>query len=436
MPGTPPAGGRSATTTATGGNLVTGTALDLRRLAMHMINLGNQGLLSSNGKFASSPTQIDRAFENMDRWHHAWLERDPSLKRHVLLYAHGGLNSEEKGLSVAQDNVNWWLNNNIYPIFFAWQTGVKETLLNELAKLTKGKLPFGFNLFEIIDRGGKEGIDRGVELAARKSIRWMWDEMKENARLASDPIENPGAVSWPPASAEAEAKMMVMGGASLTVLRLRDYVQRHGPGKVAVHLVGHSAGAIFHAKLLPLLKDAGVSVASLTLLAPALRVDKFVSEVLPHLGSNGLVRSFATFNLSDERELDDACRAGDRDIYHKSLLYLVSRALEGPTGDTDVPLLGMQKFFGRPLEKKHPELTLEQAIRNRGGASIVSRSLAPDNSRCDASSHGGFASDRLTMTSVVMRALGLTSPRPENDYRPNTELTDANRVLAMGTGDR
>lgn len=35
------------------------------------------------------------------------------------------------------------------------------------------------------------------------------------------------------------------------------------------------------------------------------------------------------------------------------------------------------------------------------------------------------------MTSVVMRALGLTRPRPENDYRPNATLTDAVPVLPM-----
>lgn len=438
VPQTPFAGGRSATTMATGGDLVTGPAPNLRRLAMHVVNLGNQGRLSSNGKFVSSPIQIDRAFGHMDRWHQLWLERDPSMKRHVLLYAHGGLNNEDKGLSVAQENVNWWLNNNIYPLFFAWQSGASETLLNQLADSTRELRPFGFDVrklfFEQVDRGVDvllEGVDRGVELIARRSFRGIWKEMKENARAASDPIEDSGKVSWSPTSPEAEMAMMAMPGASLTVLRLRDYVRQHGPDKVAVHLVGHSAGAIFQAALLQRLADAGVSVASLALLAPAIRVDEFARDVLPHLGPQGLVRSFATFALSDARELDDVCRAGSVDIYHKSLLYLVSRALEGSAADSEDPLLGMEKFFERPLDGQ-PGLTLAQAIRNRGGASIFSRSVAPDDSRSDALSHGGFASDRLTMTSVVMRALGLAIPRPENDYRPNAALTDADRAPVMG----
>jgi hypothetical protein len=426
VPQTPFASGRSATTTATGGNLVTGPAPDLRRLAMHVVNLGNQGRLSSTGKFASSPTQIDRAFAHMGRWHQLWLEQDPSAKRHVLLYAHGGLTSEQDGLSVAQENVNWWLNNKIYPLFFAWQSGASETLLDQLADSIRGRLPFGLG-FDVLEQ-----VDRLVELVARKSFRWMWDEMKENARAASEPIRDPGSVTWSPTSPEAETAMMEMPGASLTVLRLRDYLRQQGPNNVAVHLVGHSAGAIFQAALLQRLADAAVPVASLALLAPAIRVDEFTLDVLPHLGPQNLVRSFTNFDLSDERELDDVCQAGGFDIYHKSLLYLVSRALEGPAPDSEVPLLGMQKFFGLALDGR-PGLTLAQAISNRGGVSIFSRSIDPADSRSDARSHGEFASDRLTMTSVVMRALGLTSPRPENDYRPNAALTDADPSPAMGS---
>ncbi|HEY5990348.1 MAG TPA: hypothetical protein VIV12_28770, partial [Streptosporangiaceae bacterium] len=58
-----------------------------------------QGRLSSNGKFTSSPAQIERAFQHMQRWHELWLDQEPDSKRHVVLYAHGGLNSEEHALS-------------------------------------------------------------------------------------------------------------------------------------------------------------------------------------------------------------------------------------------------------------------------------------------------------------------------------------------------
>jgi len=417
VPKTPFASGRTATAVGTGGVLVTGPGPDLRRLAMHVVNLGNQGRLSANGKFTSSPAQINRAFEHMDRWHQLWQQQEPDAKRHVLLYAHGGLNSEDHALRFAQENLNWWLNNHVYPLFFAWQSGPSETLLNQLTDLAKSWLPVGFG-FDLLEQ-----IDRRIERIARTSLRWMWDEMKENARAASNPIPDDSAIAWPPTSTAALEAMMAMPGASLTAGRLAQYVGEHGADNVAVHLVGHSAGAVFHGALLQRLAESEIPVASLALLAPAIRVDDFVRDVLPHLGPGGIVRSFATFGLSNQRELDDTCGAGGLDVYHKSLLYLVSRALEGPASSGEVPLLGMSKFFDRPFEVDSG-VTLKQAILDRGGEGVFSRSVAPDNSRSDAMSHGGFAGDRLTMTSVAMRILGLSTPRPQNDYRPNAALAD------------
>src|SRR5215203_1329942 len=168
--------------------------------------------------------------------------------------------------------------------------------------------------------------------------------------------------------------MAAMPGASLTVLRLAEYVRQHQDEQVLVHLVGHSAGAIFHAALLQRLVEAGVPVASMALLAPALRVDDFETQVLGHLGSNGPVRRFAVFNLSDRRELDDACGAGDVDVYHKSLLYLVSRALEArPSSQNEMPLLGMERFFDRPPDGG----SLRRRIEARGGACVFSRRPSP-----------------------------------------------------------
>jgi Papain family cysteine protease len=414
VPKTPFASGRTRTAAATGGELVTAPAPDLKRLANHVVNLGNQGLLSTSGSFVSTPAQVDRAFGHMQRWHDQWLARDGAPReRHVLLYAHGGLNAEDQGLRSAQRNVNWWLNNRIYPLFFAWQSGPAETLVDQLADTVRVRLPFGLG-FDFM-----EAFDRAVELLARRSFRWMWNEMKENARAASKPIANMGDAAWPP-TPTSQTAMARMPGASLTVLRLAEYVRQHPDERVLVHLVGHSAGAIFHAALLQRLVEAGVPVASMALLAPALRVDEFERDILPHLGANGGVRRFTVFNLSDRRELDDACAAGGVDVYHKSLLYLVSRALEQrPDGQSEAPLLGMARFFDRP-----PGGTLRRRIEARGGACVFSPAALANDSRSDATSHGGFAGDAQTMTSVVLRALGRSTPAPENGYQPNAALIE------------
>ncbi len=424
VPKTPFASGRTGTKRATGGELATGPGPDLRRLAMHVVNLGNNGRLSTTGKFVSTPAQVDKAFEHIDRWHQFWAEREPGAKRRIVLYAHGGLVGEAGGLQTAQKQLNWWLNNRVYPLTFAWQTGPAETLLNQLVDAMRGRLPFGGLGFDLVEQ-----FDRLVEKVARSNFRWMWDEMKENARAAAEPITDPDAVRWPPTSAATIDAMTAMPGASLTTTRLAVYVERNGAENVAVHLVGHSAGSIFHAALLQRLAELGVKVDSMALLAPAIRVDEFGRDILPHLGPGKTVARMATFAMSDRRELDDTCGANGISIYQKSLLYLVSRALERSADGKsfEVPLLGMERFFDRPLGGQNGT-TLRQAIRAAGGVPVFSRSAAPADQRSDASAHGGFDDDAPTMTSVVMRILGAQAPAPEHNYQPNAALRDADRA--------
>ena len=46
-----------------------------------------------------------------------------------------GITVEEEwgGLGVAQRHLNWWLNNHVYPVTFAWQSGPVESLLDHIA---------------------------------------------------------------------------------------------------------------------------------------------------------------------------------------------------------------------------------------------------------------------------------------------------------------
>src|SRR5829696_7834295 len=128
VPQTPFYSGRSRTAVGTGGELVTAAAPDLRRLAYHVVNTGNDGALSSTGKFVSTPAQVDRVVEHMGAWHEFMLHRETSTARHVVLWAHGGGVAEQSGLQVAQRHLNWWLNQGVYPITMVWETGPFETL--------------------------------------------------------------------------------------------------------------------------------------------------------------------------------------------------------------------------------------------------------------------------------------------------------------------
>lgn len=404
----------SRTVTATAGEVANGPGPDLQRLDRHVVNLGNDGKLSVTGRFSSTPAQIDRIFARMKDYHDYWADHPAGARsgspapRRIAIYAHGGLNSESTGLSIAWGQLNWWLNNHIYPITFAWQSGPSETLVDQLSDMSHAHLPAGGLGFDLVEQ-----FDRLVEKIARVSARWMWDEMKENATKASKPFPAAKA-KWPvPSTGAARQTMAALPGASLTASRLKAYVDA-APGPVEVHLVGHSAGSIFLGAMLDQLE--GIPITSLSFMAPAIRIDTFLEQVVPHLGRH--VAQFATFGLDKQRELDDVCGVKGRNIYQKSLLYLVSRALERSTdGGSEVPILGMERF----VDAEVGGTTVDKAVHDVGGSIIWSPSERPANSRSDSTSHGGFDDDSATMTSVMLRALGTSTSSEVARFQPHAQ---------------
>lgn len=379
-----------------GRGLVEAAGPDTQLLAGHVVNLGNNGRLSQNGKFISTRLQVDRIFDQLAQHHDEW---SPDRRR-VVLYAHGGLNSESTGLDIAQRQLNWWLSNHVYPITFAWETGVTETLEDQLADLIVGKTPAGGFRLDLFEQ-----VDRMIEKLARRTLTWVWDEMKENAAHACDPL---------PQDRSSLTDDQIPGG-SLVVARLAGYRQEHPD--VEIHLVGHSAGSIFLRGIIDQLAAARLPVASLTYLAAAIRTDEWLDAVLPRL-RDGQISRFTSFGMSPTRELDDTCGAGGVAIYRKSLLYLVSRAFERPADprDSEVPLVGMAHLADHPVNGS----SLTQAVSQLPDARLVwSPSVDPPDARTDSSSHGGFDDDNPTMTSVLLRILGTTAVAPGNSYTPN-----------------
>ena len=404
-----------------------------------VVNLGNNGRFSDEGSSHSSPQQVDGLFRAMADQHRAWRAEDPDVPLRVLLYAHGGLNSEAQGRKVAAANFAWWIAHRVYPVFFCWESGFGETLkdivgdelhrVDGRAALTPAVTAGAFNLEDV--------FDVAVEAAARNDLgRAAWDEMKENALAASRPVDDTSDVIWDNPTAQQAQAMMLLPGATLTALRLRQYIA-DAAEPVGVHLVGHSAGAIFHRGLLPRLGELGVPVTSVQFLAAALRDDEFVKHVLPLLGNRsgpgGLqLPLFASFGLSDQREKDDNCIS----IYHKSLLYLISRGLE--RGDSDVPLLGMARFLDTRMADfftpapAGPKLqpTLRQGIEARGGNCVIAPALPPGfpaGACCNATTHGGFASETHTMASVTHRIV--TAPADPGARTGSGRIRVRSRVL-------
>lgn len=266
-----------------------------------------------------------------------------AASRKLVVYAHGGLNSEGDSIERIRVMAPYFEENGCVPLFLTWRTGFVETITNimreKLGSFIGAELPQqGF--WDDLRRGlgsmqdaASERADRAIEVGLRNAGgKALWSEMKENAERAAQ---------------TRTGGLVVLADA---LQRLAQEVER-----AEIHLVGHSAGAIVHGHLLRLLAERGVRVASCHLYAPACTVEFAVAHYAAACAAGQLERGDLHLHvLSDARELGD--NVGK--IYRKSLLYLVSRAFE-PVHKT--PILGMLKSFDPACNG--PEHWCEQELR-------------------------------------------------------------------------
>lgn len=351
-------------------------------LRPHIVSLGNDGALRSSGTYGTDREAVAAIVrEDVPRITAAW------TTRRVLLYAHGGLVSEESAVQRVAEYRQPLLEAQVYPISLIWKSDAWTTFGNILADALRRRTTEG-----VVDAAKDFLLDR-LDDALEPIVRVLggkslWDEMKENARLAT---------------------LSGDGGARIVARELAD-LSRRGP-EVELHLVGHSAGAILLAELARYLTDdrprgLGLRVASCTLWAPACTIPLFERTFLPAVARSA-IRRFAIFTLTDEAERDDNVAR----IYNKSLLYLVSHALEerlrepgfpgGPDRTPGVPLLGLARDVGpwnrarRFFGSKRAAWVLAPNDRPAG---------APDASR--AARHGDFDDDAATVRATLARILG------------------------------
>jgi hypothetical protein len=337
--------------TVAGPGAVTREIDEWAMLRPHVINL-TKGLLSRTGSFKMLPGALDGIIDAI---------RDYALATEapkVMLHAHGGLVGERSALEYARTAVPWWKDQGIYPVYFVWETSAFEVIKQRLGIRA-------------------EVVDRVFEAIARKAAAWAWGDMKESARLASSPDAEDG---------EAGGAFTFAGMLAALV------ASRPGGRDIALNAVGHSAGAIFQAHLLPVLASRGAPIDSLAVLAPAVRNDLFTSHLLP-LAQAGTIARVLMCTMTEEAEReDDLIEPAGIPLYGKSLLYLVSRAFE-PKRKT--PILGLQ------------ETLLQDAVLNAyfsggGGRLELSPSAGnPPNPNCTARRHGCFDNDTPTMRTVA-----------------------------------
>jgi len=336
------------------------SAVSNKELRPHIISIGNDGQLKTDGTFGNDKADVEEIIGGC-------------AGKKVVLYAHGGLVSEESAVQVLADFLPIFEAAGVHPISFIWHSDFWTTLVNIIHEALGKRKPEGF-----LDSAKDFMLDRlddALEPLARKiGGKAQWDEMKENAQRATTSKS---------------------GGARLVAEALKKL-----SNKAEVHVIGHSAGSIFHAPLILLLTACGIPIKTCTLWAPACTIELFKKTYLPLIRFGG-IENFALFTMDDKTEQDDNCGR----IYNKSLLYLVSNAFEKepriPLFRDGIPIMGMERFVKADKE-------LKALFAGANAEWIRSPNNNTDNPAyySTARHHGDFDNDKATLAATLQRITG------------------------------
>lgn len=259
-----------------------------------------------------------------------WFRAQKAATKRLVIYAHGGLNSEASAIERARAMGRYFIGNGCYPLFMVWKTGLLESIGDILSDKFRREPPRAGGIREAVSDVSDMLVEQTI---GRPLARPIWSEMKENAEAASLPTR----------------------GGDLLVTALQNLAKTWGD-KLEIHLVGHSAGSIFHGYLVDLLAARGLGerIASAHLYAPACTVQFANRHYAPH---EALMRNLYLDILSDRNERDDNTAA----IYRKSLLYFVSQALEL---DVRTPILGLANVLNATYKGWDGSSSTAEALGN------------------------------------------------------------------------
>lgn len=341
------------------------TTLADHEIAPFVINMENEGQLSRRGRFRTGPEDLRLLMEHhLPEACRVWgLKKTDTVD--IALYAHGGLTGEDAAAATARSWIPHLYTERVFPIFLMWETDAFSTLSNIFEDAVKGEAEkTGGERWNRFRKRFEEWRDERLEGLARLPGGKLWGEMKQNADALS------GARN--------------AGVAQLFEWLKRKEVQARLP-RMRLHLVGHSAGSIVHTWLGGRALRQGLDVRSISLLAPAVRLDLFDQQLGGYIAQRRI--PVLVSNLTDAAERGDpTCKP-----YGKSLLYLVARSFED---HEETPLLGMEKHLV-PALPTHAWGSLVRQLPTPGGA------WAPNTSAARATTHGGLDNDAAIREAVT-----------------------------------
>jgi hypothetical protein len=329
-----------------------------------VINMENEGFLSERGLFRTKVGDLEALLENHVRFAQERWGIGKSDTMDIAIYAHGGLTDENAAAETARVWVPHLYTHKIFPIFLMWETGAVATLRNMFQDVTRGEaeLTVAGGRWERFKERFSEWKDARLEALARLPGGRVWDEMKDNAGKLTG-HDDAGVVQLFGLFTKMRAKLP----------------------RIRLHLIGHSAGAIVQTHLAGRAIRQKLDVATISLLAPAVRIDEFDKRLGTAIARHD-IRVFIA-NLTDAAELsDDTCKP-----YGHSLLYLVSRSFEQ---DEETPLLGMERHLVPALASHRWSLNVQQ-LRCPGGM------WAGGSAATRATTHGGVDDDQAVRDAVA-----------------------------------
>jgi len=329
--------------------------LRAREISPFVVDMENNGRLSSSGVFRTQPGDLDALTTmHIEAARKNWGLK-PSEPVDVAIYAHGGLTAEEAAAPTAAQWIPALYQAKIFPICFMCETGLWSTLKNRFEDIVTGLPKPTGGLIDQLKRFWNQRLERVLAPAGSA----IWGEMKQNAESISEREDSGGVLLYKSATQSPQ----------------------FAPDRVRLHLIGHSAGSIVHSFLIKELAERGWRFESVNFLAAAVTVDTFRATALKRI-QDRTVRHFRSFQLSDSAEQQDpTCQPLFG--YGRSLLYLVSESFEH---GVRTPILGMEKYFSRSIGALH--LPNVRAFTSPGPAA-------------SSTTHGGFDDDAQTMRSVI-----------------------------------
>lgn len=251
----------------------------------------------------------------------SWLDSSTE-NRKLSIYAHGGLNNEESAIGRARVMAPYFYENDIYPLFLVWKTGLAETLQNTISDAYNNIVPSADS--SSIKGWIADRTDTAIEAALRAlHFKSIWTEIKENAKHASD-RRVPG---YSPGRSSRAGGMVILAKCLAKLRQLYPDLE--------IHIIGHSAGSILFGEWFKELIRHKLTLNSAMLFAPACTIE-FANKTYKNAVEKKVINinNINIINLDDEMERNDKSLI----VYRKSLLYLVSRALEDLH---KTPLLGL-----------------------------------------------------------------------------------------------